>query len=190
MIMTIETSDLAQSPAQQPTAWEALGQSLGHALESIGITRTGVGVLLMGGAALLSGCSPQNKSYWNNTFTALPNPPAEARMQLGVSTEEDGTVFINYVTWNAESKQFERKDVHYTTTVTHPGSFSAAGGYSQKIHHGEVLYGDAIVDQHAGKILLGNGNSIDGETGNIFDKSGELVIKLEHTKDPVQKRSR
>lgn len=159
----------------ETSSFEQIGSSLVKALESVGITRLGLGAAVLATAAAMSGCSPQEKSYWTSSYTELPPPPAEARMQLGVSTEDDGTVFINYVIWDAEKGEFARKDIHYTTTVMHPGSFQEAGGYKQKVHDGEVIYGDAIVDQKAGKILLSNGNSIDGKTGNILNAEGEVI---------------
>ncbi len=156
-------------------SWGSLGDSLGSALESCGVSRATLGTAVILGAALLTGCSPQQSSYWTGNYTKLPPPPATARMQLGVSTEDDGTVFINYVTWNKDSARFERKDIHYTTTSLAPGTFSQAGGYEQEIHDGEVLYGGAIVDQAAGKILFADGKYIEGKTGNIYAESGKLI---------------
>jgi hypothetical protein len=160
---------------QDSSSFEQMSDSLVKALESIGISRLGLSAALLATAAAVSGCSPQDKSYWSSTYTDLPPPPAEARMQLGVSTEDDGTVFINYVIWDAGKGEFARKDIHYTTTVMHPGSFQEAGGYKQKIHDGEVIYGDAIVDQKVGRIILSNGNTIDGKTGNILSADGEII---------------
>lgn len=111
-------------------------------------------------------------------MTKLPPPPPEARMQLGVSTEDDGKVFINYVMWNADRGKFERKDIHYTTTFLEPGTFGQAGGYQQEIADGEVLYGGATVLQAEGRIVLPNGNYIEGKTGHIYSPSGTLVKKL------------
>ena len=159
------------------TTWESIGESLSNAFESAGLSRLGLGAVVLASAVMLGGCSPQEKSYLYSSYTDLPPPPAEARMQLGASTEEDGTVFINYVIWDGAAKEFVRKDIHYTTTITHPGTFSSAGGYQQNIHHGAVLYGDAIVNQKEGKIHLSNGNVIDGKTGNIQDASGRVLFE-------------
>lgn len=175
--MTEVVQDKQVQPAHEPSTWDSLGASLGGMLEKIGITRIGLGAVAIASAALISGCSPQDKSYWSNQYTDLPPPPPEARMQLGVSTEKDGTVFINYVVWDGENSQFARKDIHYTTTLAHPGQFQAAGGYKQKIHHGEVLYGDAIVDQKEKQIVLSNGNLIDGKSGNIIDREGTVIFE-------------
>jgi hypothetical protein len=160
---------------QLPSTFDQIGDALFKALEGVGISRLGLSAAVLASAAMMSGCSPQNKSYWSSTYTNLPAPPAEARMQLGVSTEDDGTVFINYVVWDADRGEFARKDIHYTTTVMNPGSFQEAGGYKQKVYDGEVIYGDAIVDQKAGKIILSNGNVIDGKTGNIVSPEGEII---------------
>ncbi len=132
-------------------------------------------------AVNIIGFSPQQKSYWLGTYTELPPPPENARLQLSISTEDDGTIFINYVLWNPKKQQFYRADIHYTTVRKvlpgHSGHFREMGGYEQRILDGEVLYGDAIVDQEKKAILLTNGNVIDGPTGNILDKDGNIVKK-------------
>lgn len=161
------TQELA---AQQHTSdFSSLGRSLRRAARAAGVSALGVAM------GIAAGCSPQEKSYWAGSFTKLPDPPANARMQLSTSTEQDGTVFINYIVWDASTNQFARKDIHYSTTFSGPGTFSECGGYSQKIRDGEVLYGGAIVDQANGKIILPDGKVIEGATGNV--KQGAEVVK-------------
>jgi hypothetical protein len=128
--------------------------------------------------------TPQTRSYYGNVYTRIPDPPAEARMQLGVSTEADGSLFINYVVWDKESQRFMRKDIHYTSLkgvllTVNVGDFQAKGGYIQKIKDGEVLYGGAIVDQQQKVIHLPNGQKIYGPTGDIYDAQGNLSKRLE-----------
>ena len=156
-----------------------LGASLRRCLH-----KTGVGLSALALAASLAGCSPQFKSYWSGTYTDLPPPPPNARLQLGVSTEQDGTLFINYVVWDAKAAKFVRQDIHYTTEkvggLANYGDFREMGGYRQPILDGEVLYGGAIVDQKSGNIILANGNKLDGASGNIFNPHGQLVKALAH----------
>lgn len=137
-----------------------------------------LGVMLTGASVAVTGCSPQEKSYWTKSFTALPDPPSNARLQLGVSTEDDGKIFINYVVWDDRTNQFKRQDIHYSTTTLKPGTYFEMGGYEQRIKDGEVLYGGAIVDQANKKILLSDGNYVDGPTGDVFDAQGNLVKRL------------
>ncbi len=142
------------------------------------IRKATLGATLAAGILGVSGCSPQVKSYWSGTYTNLPKPPASARAQLSISTEEDGTVFITYITWNGDKNRFERKDTHYTTTTLSPGTFSEAGGYVQEVRSGEVLAGGIIVDQKAKKLILPNGNFVDGPSGNILDKNNKIIQKF------------
>ena len=154
--------------------WENLGSSLRTAWNKVGAEATLVALGLT-----LVGCSPQTKSYYSGSFTALPPPPPDARLQLSVSTEQDGTVFINYVSWDKAEARFVRKDIHYTSEkfmqLANFGDFREAGGYKQRIHDGEVLMGGAIVDQASHKILLPNGTAVDGPTGNIIGARGEVL---------------
>lgn len=165
--------------------WKGLGDSLRNAVpEAIDSPAARIGVL--GLALLVAGCSPQQKSFWGGSFTAVPAPPPEARMQLGTSTETDGNLFINYVVWDASKARFERKDIQYSTENIiglNNSKFSQLGGHIQHIADGEVLYGGAIVDQAAHKIILSNGNYIDGPTGNVHTANGELLKALVPAKE-------
>ena len=160
--------------------FEELGHSLRDSLEKIGKFGT-MGILA---ATILTGCSPQERSFYLNQYVPIPKPPAEARMQLGISTEADGDVFVNYVVWNEKDNRFERKDVHYSSSRIINGlnmfDYKEQGGYVQPILDGEVLYGNAVVDQATGKIILPGGNCIDGRTGNVITASGEVVKTLVH----------
>lgn len=161
---------------EEPSAvWESISESLQSAFSAVGLSRAAIGAGVLVAAAALSGCSPQTNSYWTGSYTELPPPPPAARMQIGVSTEEDGTVFINYVMWNKDDGVFERKDIHYSTTMTNVSGFSEMGGYKQKIHDGEVLSAGVIVDQTNQVIILPNGNRIEGKTGNIVAPDGKVV---------------
>ena len=172
------TADVEHQPSTD-LADHSFARRIGDSLRALHLPPAKVGAALLGLAAVLPGCSPQNSSYYFGSFTKLPPPPPEARMQLGVSTEEDGTVFVNYVVWNDKASHFERKDFHYTSKklggTMNFGDFAAAGGYQQRIHDGEVLYGNAIVDQKAGRIIMQGGNYIDGRTGNTYSADGTLL---------------
>lgn len=146
-----------------------------RALRAIAIGASTVGVSV--GLAGMEGCSPKASSYWFGSYSKLPDPPSDARLQIGVSTESDGAVFINYIVWDSSANLFKRKDIHYTTTTLHPGSFTEAGGYMQRILDGEVLASGAVVDQQRGVILLPGGLVLDGRSGDVMDKSGEIVKK-------------
>jgi hypothetical protein len=160
--------------AHKSDRWENLGASLRR-----GMANLGTEVTLVALGLTLAGCSPQTKSYYSGSFTDLPPPPPDARLQLSVSTEQDGTVFINYVTWDQKSTSFVRKDIHYTSEkmlqLANYGDFREAGGYKQTIRDGEVLMGGAIVDQAAHKILLPNGTAVDGPSGNIVNTAGQVL---------------
>lgn len=123
-------------------------------------------------------CTPQNKSYWNGTYTKLPEPPLDSRLQIGTATESDGKLFINYVVWDRKENIFKRLDVHYTTTLTAPGTLTEAGGYEQGIYDGEVLVSGAIVDQKKGVIILPGGQLLDGKTGDILDNQGAVLKQV------------
>lgn len=135
-------------------------------------------------AMLATGCSPQEKSRMWGSFTQLPDPPPEARLQIGVSTEADGTLFINYVCWETNAQKFIRKDIHYSIMSDHViafipnNSFREAGGYIQRIKDGEVLSGGQVVNQTGKTIMIGGGLFIDGPTGNVINQSGQVVKAL------------
>ena len=134
-------------------------------------------------AAAASGCSPKEMSYWTGSYTQMPDPPAAARMQTGVSTESDGDLFINYVIWNEQTNQFERHDIHYTAgkfgNTLQVGNFREAGGYKQRIMQGEILTGGAAVDQKAGVLRFPDGSWVDGPTGAYLSAKGDTITKLE-----------
>lgn len=160
---------------------QSLSGTLRAALDSIGLSPTTIGVGILSAAALFSsGCSPQSKSYWSGTYTPLPDPPASCRLVLNTSTEDDGTIFINYVEWDTKTDSFVRRDTHYSTkgVVGNWGDFKEYGGYEQKIRDGEVLVNGAIVDQAGKKIDIGNGRFVDGPTGNILDAKGNILKEL------------
>lgn len=159
---------------KQDGLFDEIGASLRNALKYVAVGASAVAL-----STGLPGCSPQQNSYWTGTYTTLPAPPDNARTQVGVSTEDDGTVFINYIIWDSATNDFKRQDVHYTTTFWGPGTFSEAGGYVQEIKDGEVLSGGIIVDQKAGVLLLPNGYRVDGKTGDVRDASGYVVKSLE-----------
>lgn len=175
-------------PAKQPDATPDILKSedahqAGSSLFSLA-NKFKLGIAALVVTTGLVGCSPQTRSYYLGTFTDLPPPPPTARMQLETSTEEDGTVFINYVMWDAKQEKFFRKDIHYTSQKlmrqANFGSYSEAGGYQQNIHDGEVLAGGAIVDQTNGRILLDGDRYIDGRTGNTYDGSGKIIKEFKH----------
>lgn len=164
-----------------PQESEQLSSSLRSALESIGLSPSTLGIGLLSVATLFTaGCSPQSKSYWTGAYTKLPDPPASARLVLNTSTEDDGTVFINYVEWNQKTSEFIRRDTHYSTKgiIGNYGNFSELGGYEQRIRDGEVLVNGAIIDQKEKRIDLGDGRYVDGPTGNIIDSSGKIMKEL------------
>jgi hypothetical protein len=162
---------------------DAVRFGMGETGKKAGFIATTVVLLGLGGFVVtqMPGCSPQTKSYWTGAYTDLPEPPENFRLQTGSSTEDDGTVFINYVLWDQKHQKFYRADIHYTTENRllpgHSSSFREMGGYKQRIVDGEVLTGGVIVDQASKTLILPDGNRVDGPTGNIFDKSGNLVKK-------------
>ena len=145
--------------------------------------KVALGVASIGLAAAASGCSPKELSYWTGNYTQMPDPPVAARMQTGVSTESDGDLFINYVVWNDTAKQFERHDIHYTAgklgNMVQVGDFREAGGYKQRIKHGEVLTGGAVIDQRAGLIRFPDGSRVDGPSGTYLSAHGDTITTLE-----------
>jgi hypothetical protein len=139
-------------------------------------------LLVIAGITLLAGCSPKLKSQYFDEYTDIPAPPADARIQLSVSTEKDAEMTINYVVWDEGSKEFKRKDIHYSTTtrmgIGQHSDFQQRGGYLQSIRDGEVLTGGIVVDQLAGKLYLPGGNLLDGASGNVYKPNGELLKTL------------
>ena len=137
-------------------------------------------VLAIGGA--LTGCSPKSKSYMSGAYTPFPEAPANARIQIGVSTESDGDVLINYIVWDSGSSSFLRKDIHYSAArwggLAGYGDFTERGGYQQKIRDGEVLSSGVVVDQKNSKLILSDGMILDGPTGKVIDKTGTVVKEL------------
>lgn len=131
----------------------------------------------------LIGCSPKYKSLLSGSYTNIPSPPAAARIQVGVSTESNGDVLINYICWDKDNSKFVRRDVHYTTGnwtgIGQSNEFQEKGGYLQSILNGEVLSGGIIVDQRQGRLTLPNGYYIEGPTGSIIDKEGKVVTTLD-----------
>lgn len=119
-----------------------------------------------------------NRKAYNGGFkkyTPLPDPPPEARLQLNVSSESTGHVFINYVIWDSQATCFKRRDIHYADTIFEPGQFREQGGFEQRIPHGEALAAGIVIDQKNGHILLNNGLRIDGPTGHLFDAEGRIL---------------
>ena len=156
---------------------ETMSDAVGDLLSN---TTIALGAVVLS-AALIAGCSPQQKGWWGGDFTKLPAPPAESRLQIGVSTEADGTVFINYLTWDKDKSQFVRKDYYYTTeaVIGHTSQFQEAGGYVQQVNDREVLVSGIIVDQKKGLLILPNGLNVDGRTGNIVNSDGKVVENLQ-----------
>lgn len=156
---------------------EDLGDSLRQNLNRLGA--------LAGAAILLAGCrSPSGQSYVNNAQIGVPMPPAEARITINISTDENDNLFINYISWDSASSKFVRKDVHYTATSsavlsTYSNEFEQKGAYVQPIRDGEVLASGIIVDQEKGILLMPGGYTMDGKTGDILDKDGKIIKHLE-----------
>ena len=165
---------------------ENLGQSLRKICDSIGFKLAVAGV----GVSMLAGCGPASPGFnsrYNNAYTQLPEPPVNARLQIGVTAhgrEDSYDILINYIEWNPQNSNFVRRDVHYSARNTtsswnmYDDHFSEKGGYEQKIIDGEVLASGAIVDQKNGVILLPGGNIMDGPTGKVFAPDGKTVIKV------------
>jgi len=162
-----------------PNSFEQVGDSLRNAMNVLK-----VGAVLGGAAIGLSGCSsPSGSSYRSGSYTTIPAPPAEARVQISLSTDEHDNVFVNYLCWDQKNSNFVRRDVHYSAArvggLAGYGNYTERGGYEQAIKDGEVLGSGVIVDQKNGKLLLRDGLSMDGRTGDITDPSGKVVKHLE-----------
>ena len=146
------------------------------------LAQTSRTLLVLAGIAVLASCSPKLKSQYFDEYTDIPAPPADARIQLSVSTEQDAEMTINYVVWDSRGKEFKRKDIHYSTNtrigIGQHSNFQQRGGYLQDIRDGEVLTGGIVVDQSAGKLYLPGGNLLDGASGNVYKPNGELLKAL------------
>ena len=168
-----------EEQAMDGSFWSEVGESLRTAWNRAGLPTVLAAGAIFGGM----GCSPQSKSYMFDSFTELPAPPENARLQIGVSTEEDGTIFINYIIWNADKAEFVRRDIHYTSKkvlgMVNAGDFRQKGGYEQRILDGEVLSSGAIVDQERGVITLPSGLLVDGKSGSVMDAQGNVIKTLE-----------
>lgn len=166
------------------SVFEKIGDSLRKAYDSAGMKLALVGL----GAVLLGGCqaSPGMNSKYNNSYTSLPAPPANARLQIGVTAhghEDTYDILINYIEWNSSQDKFVRRDVHYSAYNQsgfggYDDHFTERGGYEQNIYDGEVLASGAIVDQVKKVIYLPGGNIMDGPTGKVFASDGRTIIKV------------
>ena len=131
-------------------------------------TQKNVGKMAMAAFALgAAGCSPQTQSYITGKYTELPPPPASSRMVVNMSSENENNFLRTSITWNQDKNAFTLRDIHYSTTTIHPGTFFEQGGYEQPIRDQEVFAGGVIVDQVNKKLLLPNGKKVDGPTGTI-----------------------
>ncbi len=125
-------------------------------------------------------------SFWLGTYTPIPAPPKEARMQMSLSTESGDHVFVNYLIWDKDQERFRRQDIHYATSngLINTNEFKERGGLVQDVHDGEILSGGVIVDQLRKRLILPSGYLVDGPTGNIMNKSGEVIKKFQEDKHP------
>ena len=123
-------------------------------------------------------------SFWLGTYTPIPEPPVQARMQMSVEAAGPGHLYINYLTWDNEAQRFKRQDVHYATSngLFTTNSFEERGGFVQEVHDGEVLYGGVIVDQLNRRLILPNALFMDGPTGNIMNGQGQIVKRFQQDK--------
>jgi len=123
-------------------------------------------------------------SFWLGTYTPIPEPPPQARMQMSIATEGGDHIFINYLIWDKQANRFKRQDVHYATSngLINTNTFKERGGLVQEVHDGEVLYGGAIVDQLRHRLILPSGLMVDGPTGDIMDQYGRVVKHFQEDK--------
>jgi hypothetical protein len=123
---------------------------------------------------------PGGTSFWMGTYTPIPEPPLQARMQMSVETAGPAHLYVNYLIWDNQSQRFKRQDVHYAASngLFATNAFSERGGFVQDVHDGEVLYGGVLVDQLRRRLILPNSLFMDGPTGNILDGQGRIVKRF------------
>ncbi len=131
---------------------------------------------------------PSGTSFWMGTYTPIPAPPPQARMQMSVETGGPAHLYVNYLIWDQKAQCFKRQDVHYAASngFFATNAYNERGGLVQEVNDGEVLYGGVIVDQLNKRLILPNALFMDGPSGNISDQQGR-IIKRFREKDLFQR---